>query len=43
LAELLGPPVGVIVVGILYYLGARAYQQSRGIDLDLAYKSIPPD
>ena len=43
LAELLGPPVGVIVVGIVYYLGARAYQQSRGIDLDLAYKSIPPD
>lgn len=43
LAELLGPPVGVIVVGALYYLGARVYQKSRGIDLDLAYKTIPPD
>jgi len=43
LAELLGPPVGVIVVGAAYYLGARAFQKGRGIDLDLAYKTIPPD
>lgn len=43
LVELLAPPIGVIVVGIVYYLGARAFQRSRGIDLDLAYKTIPPD
>ena len=43
LPELLGPPVGVIVVGVLYYLGARAVQRGHGIDLDLAYKTIPPD
>jgi len=43
LAELLGPPIGCIVVGALYYLGARAFQSGKGIDLDLAYKTIPPD
>lgn len=43
LAELLGPPIGVIVVGVVYYLGARAFQSRRGVDLDLAYKTIPPD
>lgn len=43
LVELLAPPVGVIVFAIVYYLGARAFQRSRGIDLDLAYKTIPPD
>jgi len=43
LTKLLAPPIGVIVVGTVYYLAARAFQKSRGIDLDLAYKTIPPD
>ena len=30
LAELLGPPIGVIVVGAVYYLGARAFQKQPG-------------
>ena len=42
LPELIGPPIGCIVVGIVYYLGARAVQRRHGIDLDLAYKTIPP-
>ena len=42
LAEMIGPPIGVIVVAALYYLAARAVQRGRGIDLDLAYKTIPP-
>ena len=43
LMGIIGPPLGVIVVAVVYYLVARLVQQSRGIDLDLAYKTIPPD
>jgi amino acid transporter len=32
-----------ILVSALYYFGYRAYQKSRGIDVDLAYKEIPPE
>ena len=43
LVELLAPPIGVVVVGIVYYVAARAVQRRHGIDLDLAYRTIPPD
>jgi APA family basic amino acid/polyamine antiporter len=35
--------VGVYLAGLLVYLGARAVRKRRGVDLDLAYKEIPPD
>jgi amino acid transporter len=34
---------GVLVVGALWYAGARVVNQRRGIDLSLAYKEIPPE
>jgi hypothetical protein len=33
----------VYVLGALVFLAARAIQKRRGIDLDLAYREIPPD
>ncbi len=42
LGEMIGTPIAVIVVATVYYLVARAMQRRRGIDLDLAYKTIPP-
>ena len=36
-------PVVVILVGIAWWLVARSYHRSRGVDLDLLYKTIPPD
>jgi basic amino acid/polyamine antiporter, APA family len=35
--------IGIYVAGLLVYLGARAVRKRRGVDLDLAYKEIPPD
>jgi amino acid transporter len=36
--------VGVtIVVPIIYYYAYRAYQNSKGVNVDLAYKEIPPE
>jgi APA family basic amino acid/polyamine antiporter len=35
--------VGIYLAGLLVYLGARAVRKRRGVDLDLAYKEIPPD
>ena len=34
---------GIYVLGAVVYYVARAVNQRRGIDLDLAYKEIPPD
>ncbi len=36
-------PLIVFVVGAAWYYIARAVRKSEGIDLDLAYKQIPPD
>jgi amino acid transporter len=33
--------VGFIVSGFIYFYIARAYQKSKGIDVDLAYKEVP--
>jgi hypothetical protein len=34
---------GVLVVGALWYAGARLVNRRRGIDLSLAFKEIPPE
>ena len=34
---------GIYVSGLVVYLAARAIQKRRGIDIDLAYREIPPD
>ena len=35
--------VGIILVGIIWWYVARAYHRPCGINLDLLYKTIPPD
>jgi amino acid transporter len=35
--------VVTILCGAVYYYGYRAYQQNHGVDVDLAYKEIPPE
>jgi basic amino acid/polyamine antiporter, APA family len=34
---------GIYVAGVVVYMGARAIQKRRGVDIDLAYREIPPD
>lgn len=34
---------GTVVAGVLFYYVARAVQRSRGVDIDLAYRAIPPE
>ncbi|MEO5939295.1 MAG: hypothetical protein ABIZ72_00245, partial [Candidatus Limnocylindrales bacterium] len=33
----------VVVAGILWYIGARLFNRSRGFDVSLAYREIPPE
>lgn len=35
--------VGVIVVGFVVYFASAAYQKSKGIDLSLTFKELPPE
>jgi APA family basic amino acid/polyamine antiporter len=35
--------IATYVAGALVYLAAREIQKRRGVDIDLAYKEIPPD
>ncbi|MFL5827500.1 MAG: APC family permease [Thermoleophilaceae bacterium] len=35
--------VGIYLAGAVVYVAARAIQMSRGVNIDLAYKEIPPD
>jgi amino acid transporter len=35
--------VGPAVLGLLFYLGAAAYKKSRGTDISLVYREIPPE
>jgi amino acid transporter len=35
--------IGVVVVGLIWYLGAVVYNRNRGIDLSLTYGEIPPE
>jgi amino acid transporter len=39
----LGFMIGVIVVGVLWYIGAYLVNRSRGVDLSLSYREIPPE
>ena len=36
-------PIVVILLGIAWWMAARSYHRSRGVDLDLLYRTIPPD
>ena len=38
--EVMGTVIGL---GILWYIGALVYNRSRGVDLTLAYREIPPE
>jgi amino acid transporter len=33
----------VVIIGIVWYIGARMFNKSRGIDVSLAYREIPPE
>jgi len=35
--------LGVIVAGVLWYIGAILYNKRRGVNLNLTYKEIPPE
>ena len=46
LPDLWKPIAAVILIaaaGIAYYYAARAIQRGRGINVDLAFKTIPPE
>ncbi|OLT19457.1 hypothetical protein BJF78_10815 [Pseudonocardia sp. CNS-139] len=34
---------GVLLAGLLWYVGAKIVNRRRGIDLALAFKEIPPE
>ena len=36
-------PIAVLLLGIVWWLIARSYHRRRGVDLDLLYRTIPPD
>jgi amino acid transporter len=42
-AEAVSAPFGVLVFVFVWYYAAKAIQRRRGIDLDLVYRTIPPD
>jgi hypothetical protein len=35
--------IGVIVVSLIMYYAAKSAQKSKGIDVDFAFKEIPPE
>jgi amino acid transporter len=35
--------LGIVVVGLAIYYGARSVRASQGVDIDLVYKELPPD
>jgi hypothetical protein len=35
--------IGVIVVGIIWYVAAYFLNRSQGVDVSLAYREIPPE
>jgi amino acid transporter len=36
-------PVAVLLIGVGWWFAARSYHRKRGVDLDLLYRTIPPD
>jgi len=43
LAAAIALPVGSMLLAAAYYFALRAWRRRRGVDLDLLYKTIPPD
>jgi amino acid transporter len=39
----LGFMIGVVVIGVVWYVVAYLLNRSRGVDLSLAYREIPPE
>ena len=39
----LGFMIGVVVVGIVWYVGAYLLNRNQGVDVSLAYREIPPE
>jgi amino acid transporter len=39
----LGFMIGVVVVGIIWYVGAFVLNRNQGVDVGLAYREIPPE
>lgn len=35
--------IGIFLIGLLVYVGAYYYRKSRGIDLHLVYREVPPE
>jgi len=35
--------IGIVVVGLVIFYGARAIRKSQGIDIDLVYRELPPE
>jgi APA family basic amino acid/polyamine antiporter len=35
--------IGIILVSLFWYLGSKSYHAKRGIDIELAFKEIPPE
>jgi uncharacterized membrane protein len=35
--------LGIALAGVVYYYVARAIQRGRGVDIDLAFQTIPPE
>jgi basic amino acid/polyamine antiporter, APA family len=42
-AEAVSAPFAVLVLVFIWYYAAKAIQRRRGIDLDLVFRTIPPD
>ena len=36
-------PIAIFVFGIVYFFAIRAYRKKQGIDIDLAFKELPPE
>jgi APA family basic amino acid/polyamine antiporter len=43
LVQPIGVLAGIAVAGVVFYYVARAVQQSRNVDVSLAFKAIPPE
>ena len=43
IGKLLGWTVGPAVLGFVFYVAAAAYKKSRGTDITLVYREIPPE
>ena len=35
--------VGIVVIGLVIFYGAKYIRRSQGIDIDLVYRELPPE